>query len=131
MIATNFKHKLKNILVMGAHCDDIEIGCGGTILKLLDEYPDCMINWIVFSSNDERKQEAQKSAEYFLKKTSNKNIIIKEFRNGFFPYVAIDIKDYFEEYEVIVYGAILLLVTIFLPHGLVGIPGIVKRWARR
>jgi branched-chain amino acid transport system permease protein len=38
---------------------------------------------------------------------------------------------YFEEFEVIVYGIILLLVTVFLPHGLVGVPGIVKGWFRR
>jgi branched-chain amino acid transport system permease protein len=38
---------------------------------------------------------------------------------------------YFEEFEVIVYGIILLLVTIFLPHGLVGVPGIIKNWFRR
>lgn len=38
---------------------------------------------------------------------------------------------YFEEFEIIVYGAILLLITIFLPHGLVGVPGIVKSWLRR
>ena len=38
---------------------------------------------------------------------------------------------FFEEYEIIVYGAILLLVTMFLPHGLVGIPGILRGWFRR
>jgi len=38
---------------------------------------------------------------------------------------------YFEEFEVVVYGVILLLITIFLPHGLVGVPGIVKGWFRR
>jgi branched-chain amino acid transport system permease protein len=38
---------------------------------------------------------------------------------------------FFEEYEIVVYGVILLLVTMFLPHGLVGVPGIVKNWFRR
>lgn len=38
---------------------------------------------------------------------------------------------YFEELEVIIYGAILLLVTIFLPKGLVGTPEIVKSWFRK
>ena len=35
---------------------------------------------------------------------------------------------YFEDFEVIVYGAILLLVTIFLPKGLVGVPELFKGW---
>jgi len=38
---------------------------------------------------------------------------------------------YFEEFEVIVYGAILLFVTVLLPDGLAGVPGIVKGWFRR
>ena len=38
---------------------------------------------------------------------------------------------YFEEFEILVYGAILLLVTIFLPHGLVGVPGIIRGWFGR
>ncbi len=38
---------------------------------------------------------------------------------------------YFEELEILVYGAILLIVTIFLPQGLAGIPAIVKHWFRR
>jgi branched-chain amino acid transport system permease protein len=38
---------------------------------------------------------------------------------------------FFEEYEIVVYGIILLLVTMFLPHGLVGVPGVVKSWFRR
>ena len=38
---------------------------------------------------------------------------------------------FFEEFEIVVYGVILLIITIFLPHGLVGVPGIVKGWFRR
>jgi branched-chain amino acid transport system permease protein len=38
---------------------------------------------------------------------------------------------FFEEYEIVVYGIILLLVTMFLPHGLTGVPGIVRSWFRR
>src|SRR5205085_22040 len=44
------------ILCLGAHCDDIEIGCGGTILKLLEEYRKASVYWVVFSS-DERRAE--------------------------------------------------------------------------
>ncbi len=60
------KNKPLKILCLGAHCDDIEIGAGGTVLKLIDEYEIEQLNWIVFASNDIRKQEALKSAELFL-----------------------------------------------------------------
>ena len=51
--------------------------------------------------------------------------------SGLMTFLSYEWLHYFEEFEVIVYGAILLLVTIFLPHGLVGVPGIVKHWLRR
>jgi branched-chain amino acid transport system permease protein len=38
---------------------------------------------------------------------------------------------FFEEFEVIVYGIILLLVIVFLPHGLAGVPHMIKDWLRR
>lgn len=85
------------VLCLGAHCDDLEIGCGGTILKLLEAYQNIHINWIVFSSNEQREKEALSSANYFLKKAKSKNIIIKKFRDSFFPFIGAEIKEFFEE----------------------------------
>ena len=85
------------LLALGAHCDDIEIGCGATIAKLLHQNPDAEVHWIVFSSNSEREKEALSSAKAYLSAHSNINIEINNFRNGFFPYVATDIKEYFEQ----------------------------------
>ena len=84
------------ILLLGAHCDDIEIGCGSTLSKILDEHPAAEIFWAVFSSNPTRKLEAENSAKDYLKNHSRSTIEINNFRNGFFPYVAIEIKEYFE-----------------------------------
>jgi len=85
-----------NILCLGAHCDDIEIGCGGTILELSESRPiNC--TWVVFCSNDIRAAEAKQCAEKFLEKAKHKNIIIKNFRDGFLPYVGYEVKDFFEE----------------------------------
>ena len=92
----NNKKPLK-ILCLGAHCDDIEIGAGGTLLKMFRDYEIGQVTWIVFSSNDVRKMEAHTSAESFLKSIPQKNIIIKSFRNGFFPFHGIEIKEFFEE----------------------------------
>jgi len=102
MILKSFNPKGKTpfrILCLGAHCDDIEIGCGGTILRLLREGggDSVIVRWVVFSSDPTREKEAFGSANEFLKGAREKEIIIKNFRNGFFPYVAVDIKEYFEE----------------------------------
>jgi len=90
------KKKKYNVLCLGSHSDDIEIGCGGTILYLARSYQlNC--RWIVFSSSPTRKKEAQKSAALFLKNVKSKEVIIKNFRNGYFPYIGSEIKDYFEK----------------------------------
>lgn len=87
----------KNILCLGAHCDDIEIGCGGTILKFIGTMKDVSVNWVVFSSDDRRGKEALKSAKNILRDAKNVNIEIKRFRTSFFPYHGAEIKEYFEK----------------------------------
>lgn len=86
----------KKILCLGAHCDDIEIGCGGTILKLIRASRDLSVYWVVFSSDDDREKEALKSANDFLRNVKKKNVVINRFRNSFFPYCGVEIKEYFE-----------------------------------
>lgn len=84
------------ILCLGAHSDDIDIGCGGTILRFLNEFNDVEIYWVVFGAKGQRKIEARKSARLFLKDAKKKEVIIKTFRDGFFPYIGAEIKEYFE-----------------------------------
>jgi len=91
------KDKDLNILCLGAHSDDIEIGCGGTILKLLSEYSHARVHWIVFSATKKRSEEAKVSAKHFLAKASQKKIEIKKFRESFFPYIGAEIKETFEK----------------------------------
>ncbi len=85
------------ILCLGAHSDDIEIGCGGAILKLSREYPNLSFHWVVFSAGPQRAAEARASAEVFLEGVKEKNIVIKDFKDGFFPYQGAEIKPYFEQ----------------------------------
>jgi LmbE family N-acetylglucosaminyl deacetylase len=85
------------VLCLGAHSDDIEIGCGGTILRLIRDYPNIIVTWIVFGSNGQRSEEAQNSASQFLASVREKEIIIKNYRDGFFPYRGEQIKEYFEQ----------------------------------
>jgi LmbE family N-acetylglucosaminyl deacetylase len=84
------------ILCLGSHSDDIEIGCGGTILRLLSGRQDLGVTWVVFGSSNKRDQEARDSADRFLVQAKNKNVIVKNFRDGFFPFEGAQIKDYFE-----------------------------------
>lgn len=85
------------LLFLGAHCDDIEIGCGGTLLKLIDDYPINQIKWVVFSSDEKRKEEAFSSAKQFLESITNAEIKILEYKDGYFPSVWSKIKDEFEK----------------------------------
>ncbi len=91
------KHHSLQVLCLGAHCDDIEIGCGGTILKMIENDGNIVFHWLVFSSSEARKKEAEDSASQFLAKARESHIIIKGFRDGFFPYIGGQIKEYFEE----------------------------------
>ena len=84
-----------SVLVLTA--DDIEIGCGGTILTLAATKREMDVRWVVFSSNEERKKEALKSADAFLGSTVKKQVVIHTFRDGFLPYVGGEVKDQFEE----------------------------------
>lgn len=84
------------LLCLGAHADDIEIGCGGTILRLAAEIPDLAVRWIVFSGVGARGAEARASAAAFLDGVAERRIEVEEFRDGYFPYQGADIKDRFE-----------------------------------
>lgn len=84
------------ILCLGAHSDDIEIGCGGTILALLDQYENATVHWVVFSSSAARASEARASAGVFLARARRQDVLVREFRDGFFPFQGGEIKEEFE-----------------------------------
>ncbi len=86
------------LLCLGAHSDDIEIGCGGTILQLIRAYKNVEFFWVVLSANDkERRQEAIRSAELLLEDVAKKTIVVKAFEDTCFPFAGKEIKDYFQE----------------------------------
>jgi LmbE family N-acetylglucosaminyl deacetylase len=84
------------VLALGAHCDDIEIGCGGTLLQLLSQHANLCFDWVVFTADPVRAREALASAERFLRGAKEKRVVIKHFRNGYFPDQWARIKDDFE-----------------------------------
>jgi LmbE family N-acetylglucosaminyl deacetylase len=87
----------RRILCLGAHCDDIEIGCGGTILRLLRENPEREIHWQVFSSSSVRKRETLKGARLFLEPAKSKKTVVRNYRDSFFPTLHSRIKMEFEK----------------------------------
>jgi len=99
MLALKFSQKEKKpltLLCLGAHSDDIEIGCGGSVLRIFEEYPEISVYWVVFSANTKRRKEAKESANLFLAKASRREIVIKNFKESFFPYEGEEIKGFFE-----------------------------------
>jgi LmbE family N-acetylglucosaminyl deacetylase len=85
------------ILCLGAHCDDIEIGCSGTLMRLLAERPGSTVHWVVFSSNALRDTEAKTAAAEVLAQAGQSTVEIESFRESFFPHVGASIKDRFEQ----------------------------------
>jgi LmbE family N-acetylglucosaminyl deacetylase len=84
------------VLCLGAHSDDIEIGCGGTLLHLKRTFSCVKFHWVVFSASGQRGKEARKAAELFTA-GCDREIVLKEYRDGFLPYDGGEVKDFFEE----------------------------------
>ena len=84
-----------NVLCLGAHSDDIEIGCGATLLQLLAAHPGTRVHWVVFSGSEARAAETRHSASLFLQGAAA-TVETYTFRDGFFPYQGAAIKDAYE-----------------------------------
>jgi LmbE family N-acetylglucosaminyl deacetylase len=84
------------VLCLGAHCDDIEIGCGGTLLRWRRERPELEVHWVVFSADATRRGEAEAAAARFLGEGGVKRLVVHDFRDGFFPYEGVAVKEAFE-----------------------------------
>ena len=100
MITLNFDGGVRaprTVLCFGAHADDIEIGCGGTLLKLTEQNPAVAVHWVVFSATPPRASEAKRSAHVFLRNAQTKKVVIKAFRDGYFPFQGARIKNFVQQ----------------------------------
>jgi LmbE family N-acetylglucosaminyl deacetylase len=68
------------VLCIGAHCDDIEIGCGGTLLRLRELNPALEIHWLVLCSDERRRREGLDAAQRFLGEAYEKRVRILSHR---------------------------------------------------
>ena len=81
-----------SILCLGAHSDDVEIGCGGTLLRLLAEHPGSTVHWATFSATPERADETRSSSAAFTADAAALDLEIFEFAENHFPSQLSDIK---------------------------------------
>jgi LmbE family N-acetylglucosaminyl deacetylase len=84
-----------HVLALGAHADDIEIGCGGTILRLAEEVDGLAVTWVVLSAEAGRRDEAEAGAAAFLDGVERSEVDIQSFQDAFFRYGP-EVKEYFE-----------------------------------
>jgi LmbE family N-acetylglucosaminyl deacetylase len=84
------------VLLLGAHSDDIEIGCGGTLLRFAQRHRDARYVWVTLSADDARARETEQAAALFLEGTSGVDLIVQHFKGSYFPHQYDEIKDFFE-----------------------------------
>ena len=96
MVGIHFSN-LRSILCLGAHGDDLEIGAGATVLKLIRNHPDIHVAWVVFSAPEPRAREARGAASELLAGARASEVILHEFPDSYFPHHWADIKDVFEK----------------------------------
>lgn len=84
------------ILAVGAHADDIEIGAGATILRLLAERPGSTVLWVVASATGDRAAEARASATAFSADASGHEVVLGDLPDGRLPAELPTLKDLLE-----------------------------------
>ena len=89
------------VLCLGAHADDIEIGCGGTLFRLLAERSRVAVHWVVLCSDGRRAREARRSAARLLREAATSHVRIEGFRDGFLPHDGAAVKELFEQLKPI------------------------------
>jgi LmbE family N-acetylglucosaminyl deacetylase len=98
MIGFDGFKQIKRLLCVGAHSDDIEIGTGATIMRILRENPNVQVTWCVLSGNEVRHLEARTGAAEILGPNVAPSILLREFADSRFPDHREKIKEFFEQY---------------------------------
>jgi LmbE family N-acetylglucosaminyl deacetylase len=86
---------LRRVLCLGAHCDDIEIGCGGALLAL-QRSANVRIDWVVLSSTAERQAETRAAMAALVAPRARGALRFGELPDGRFPAAYAQVKDFVE-----------------------------------
>ena len=106
---------VRRVLAVGAHADDIEIGCGATLLAL-QRVSELDVTWVVLAADGVREEEARTSASTFLAGAASSTVVCHRFRDGYFPYVGGEVKDVFEELKRELDPQVVLLLGMATKH---------------
>jgi len=87
---------LRRVLAIGAHSDDLELGCGGTVLALTRANPGLAVDWVVLAAEGDRADEARRCADVLLAGAGERSVEVHGFRDGYLPHAAAGVKDAFE-----------------------------------
>lgn len=85
-----------HLLCIGAHSDDLEIGCGGTLMSWLASPRPVHVTWVVLTADQTREKEARKSAKALLKSAVSVDVVVGDFKDGFLPSQYEGVKAFFE-----------------------------------
>ena len=105
---TSILAPVDTLLCIGAHSDDIEIGAGGTILRIIEENPGLQVWWVVLGCAGVRAEEAASAAQLFLEGVEQRHVMVHGFRDGYFPTALAEIKDGFERLKGLVSPGLIL-----------------------
>jgi LmbE family N-acetylglucosaminyl deacetylase len=83
---------VRDVLLLGAHPDDIELGCGATVRTLVSRRPDLRVRWVVMSGTPDRAVEARNSALAFLAGVAESDIVVHDLPDRYFPAAYADVK---------------------------------------
>ncbi len=89
--------EVRSVLLLGAHSDDIEIGCGGTIQRLLEEHPGLAVTWVVLSATGERVAEAEAGAGRLLVGAGPTRVVTEHFSDSYFPAEYAELKTFLHD----------------------------------
>ncbi|MEM7542939.1 MAG: PIG-L deacetylase family protein [Pseudomonadota bacterium] len=95
MLAFEFSEEQPSILCLAAHCDDVEIGCGGALLHFIERRSDLHIDIEILCSDEQRGNESQNAARELLSGAGSWNLNLQSFPDGRLPYCGLEIKEYF------------------------------------
>lgn len=88
------------LLCLGAHSDDLEIGCGGTVLSWLESSRPIDVTWVVLTAQGERARETRRSAAALLRRAASVDVVLGEFRDGFLPSQYEQVKAFMESVKL-------------------------------